>query len=563
MTHFQWRKFNFFDMEKDVDQGALAEILGPDVEVTALTGGRGLLLIGDSIGRLHLLDRRMNQKTLNVFTGSCVKLVNRATKSGLIVCVSGSTSDNVVKIYDIDKKEKNSDLPCLVRSTRLNHAPGTPTALAIDDESQLVAVGFDNGTLILLRGDLRRDRGSRQKALVTGTATSGVGISGVAFRSSYLYVASTREVLLFNTSAKDKETCTRLDDIGCDAGLTVATEGLQEAHFATARQDAVYFYSSDGRGQCYAVEGEKSQIFWFRHYFVILVKETPAWSRASADLHKGSKEDRFTLSIFDVHNKFIAFHVPVKPIKAMASEWGLLYGLGTDGKLFHLTEKDIQTKLDLLFKKNFYDIAIKIAKSNQYDAESLVDIFRQYGDHLYNKGDNSGAIENYIKTIGHLEPSYTIKRFLDAHKIHYLTAYLQALHKEGLANEDHTTLLLNCYTKLKDQSKLDEFIFKEQEQVDFDVEVAIKVCRHAGYNDHALELARKHNLHDWYLQIQLDDMQNYPDGLDYISNLNFEPAESNMRKYGAALIKNLPEKTTNLLKVNESCYIELFFCSTN
>ena len=90
----------------------------------------------------------------------------------------------------------------------------------------------------------------------------------------------------------------------------------------------------------------------------------------------------------------------------------------------------------------------------------MVDIFRQYGDHMYSKGDNAAAIDNYIKTIGHLEPSYVITRFLDAHKIQFLTAYLQALHKKDKANEDHTTLLLNCYTKLKDTSKLDEFIYK-------------------------------------------------------------------------------------------------------
>jgi len=28
---------------------------------------------------------------------------------------------------------------------------------------------------------------------------------------------------------------------------------------------------------------------------------------------------------------------------------------------------------------------------------------RQYGDHLYAKGEYEGAIENYVKTIGHLE----------------------------------------------------------------------------------------------------------------------------------------------------------------
>ena len=68
-------------------------------------------------------------------------------------------------------------------------------------------------------------------------------------------------------------------------------------------------------------------------------------------------------------------------------------------------------------------------------------------------------------------------------RIHNLTAYLQALHKEGLANEDHTILLLNCYTKLKDTQKLDEFIFKDRDSVDFDLEIAIRVCRQAGWTN--------------------------------------------------------------------------------
>jgi hypothetical protein len=74
------------------------------------------------------------------------------------------------------------------------------------------------------------------------------------------------------------------------------------------------------------------------------------------------------------------------------------------------------------------------------------------------KGDYDGAIAQYIKTIGKLEPSYVIRKFLDAQRIHNLTSYLQALHEKGLANADHTTLLFNCYTKLKDVKKLDEFI---------------------------------------------------------------------------------------------------------
>ena len=40
----------------------------------------------------------------------------------------------------------------------------------------------------------------------------------------------------------------------------------------------------------------------------------------------------------------------------------------------------------------------------------MIDIFRQYGDHLYNKGDHDGAIAQYIKTISKLEASYVIRK---------------------------------------------------------------------------------------------------------------------------------------------------------
>jgi hypothetical protein len=46
-------------------------------------------------------------------------------------------------------------------------------------------------------------------------------------------------------------------------------------------------------------------------------------------------------------------------------------------------EKDTQTKLETLFKKNLYSVAIDLAHSQQYDYNSITDIFRKYGDHLY------------------------------------------------------------------------------------------------------------------------------------------------------------------------------------
>ena len=52
---------------------------------------------------------------------------------------------------------------------------------------------------------------------------------------------------------------------------------------------------------------------------------------------------------------------------------------------------------------------LSLAKSQSY-SDGLVEIFKEYGDHLYSKGDYDGAIEQYKLTIGYLEPSYVIRR---------------------------------------------------------------------------------------------------------------------------------------------------------
>lgn len=62
----------------------------------------------------------------------------------------------------------------------------------------------------------------------------------------------------------------------------------------------------------------------------------------------------------------------------------------------------------------------------------------------------------------------------------------------------------------------------EDRKVYFDVETAIRVCRSAGYYEHAVFLADKHDQHDSYLKTQLEDLHNYEKALEYIGRLEFE-----------------------------------------
>lgn len=61
-------------------------------------------------------------------------------------------------------------------------------------------------------------------------------------------------------------------------------------------------------------------------------------------------------------------------------------------------------------------------------------------------------------------------------------------------------------------------------------------------------LAKKHEKHDWYIKLQIEDHQKYSEVLDYMSILNFEDAEHYMKKYGKILVENVPQESTQFLK---------------
>lgn len=93
------------------------------------------------------------------------------------------------------------------------------------------------------------------------------------------------------------------------------------------------------------------------------------------------------------------------------------------------------------------------------------------------QNDYKEAIQKYIQTIGYIEPSYIIRKFLDVAHIEHLIKYLNEVHERKQADKHHTALLLNCFVKQKEIDSLDNFLKKESKyDTDlFDIETAIKV----------------------------------------------------------------------------------------
>lgn len=64
----------------------------------------------------------------------------------------------------------------------------------------------------------------------------------------------------------------------------------------------------------------------------------------------------------------------------------------------------------MMFEKQLYVLAANVAKAGGASEAELAEIYRRYGDALYVKGDFQQAVQQYIKTIGTIQPSFVVRK---------------------------------------------------------------------------------------------------------------------------------------------------------
>lgn len=162
--------------------------------------------------------------------------------------------------------------------------------------------------------------------------------------------------------------------------------------YSPGRSEGVYFYGTDGRGQCLAFPGEKRQLASFEGYLMVLAGGPPGTVATSQ------------ISLYDLRNKLIAFQAPQGDVAHVMCVPGCVTVLLTDGTAFALVERDLTAKLDLLFRKSLYGIAISLIQAEGGSDAAVAEVRRRLADHLYGKQDFDGAMAQYIQTIGRAPP---------------------------------------------------------------------------------------------------------------------------------------------------------------
>ncbi len=527
----QWKTFDFFEVQELSPADPDVASLFTNNEISCLTSGSDSLLLGTYDGNVRILGRGLKlQKSWQAHdSGSITHMKQIEGTSWLITIAEDLSNEPILKVWALDKIVTTTGLPTCTSTLSVQNGrrPFPISAFAATEDLGQLAVGFANGAVTVVRGDLIHDRGAKQRTVFESEEP----ITGVEFRDvaklTTLFVSTTARLLKLVVSGRGQGQPARaIEDAGCGVGCMTVDE--RNGDIVVARDDAIYYYGQDGRGPCFAYDGQKTLVECYEEYLAVIAPPPSNTSTKASALRRlvGTAPDPLfntgTFTLLDTGLQIVAHSESlISQVKALFALWGDLYSLTLEGKLFRYHEKSLQQRLEILYQRNLYVYAINLAQKSGIDINAQNVIFRKYGEHLYQKGDYDGAMQQYLKAIDSTEPSQVIRKYLDTQRIHNLIEYLEELHEHHKATADHTTLLLNCYAKLKDIGKLEKFI-KSPGDLKFDLDTAISMCRQGGYYGQAVYLATKHGENEIVVDILVEDCKKYEEALKYICRLDAE-----------------------------------------
>ncbi|PHH68664.1 hypothetical protein CDD80_7363 [Ophiocordyceps camponoti-rufipedis] len=547
-----WKSFDFFDVSNVALADDDVRQLFESSDISSVCAGSDSLFVGSNDGSVSIIGK--SWKVIRKFQAHDVGRIahmRQVEGTSILVTVAEDLSgEPVLKAWALDQLVKKTNMPTCLSTLTINNGrrPYPITALAALEDLSQIAVGFGNGAVTVIRGDLIHDLGTKQR-IVFESEEPITGVQLVADEKlTTLFVSTTSRIIKLGLSRKGQGLPPKtVEDAGCAVGCMTLDDNSGQV--IVAREDAIYTYSVDGRGPPRAYESPKSLIALYQGYVALACPSSGSGGREPEPMRRFGGDTLLEASSFvllDTDLRLIAHtETLIYPVRFVISVWGLLFTLDLQGKVNQYREKALQQRLEMLYQRNMFPLAIELAQNSGLDFKQQSLIYRKFGDHLYQKGDYDGAMVQYIRAIDTTEPSQVIRKFLDTQRIHNLIQYLEQLHEHRKATADHTTLLLNCYAKLKDIDKLETFI-KSPGDLKFDLDTAIAMCRQGGYYEQAAYLAKRHGETELVVDILIEDSKSYAEALNFVWQQDPEIAYPCLQKYARVLIENCPQDATRL-----------------
>lgn len=563
MLQSQWKKFQFFDVSLISSDQSLRKTTSASVassrstsfvtshEETSILDSMKIsdisnmkyvecisefLYVGLSNGTVFVC---LNDEVRSKFLAHTHQMLfmTKSKRHPIFVTVGLDRSESLkrgnIRIWDVSAPEYREEICTLPLPDQYII---TACSFVVSDDLRCIAVGMRNGQIYLMEGDILYGNKAMDTRLLVPFETR-TPITNIFLvpcnRHFYLFVTTQNAVGCYTVKTGNDEFRMLEEKDGCAYKCADINENSKIMIVGMTHLNAVTQFYPEFRGPTWSFEGQKVLVKYFKNNVIVVT--------ISKAQHK--------LAIYDTSNKIVSFLSTYSLVDNIIISDETLYLITRNTKkdlfIYKLTEKDTTEKMAILFEKNMYDIAYNLAKQEDNDERFISEISRLQGDHYYSKSNYQNAISCYKNTIGFLEPSYVVLKFLDATKIDFLTNYLEDLHSKLLAHKEHTALLLSCYIHHKDTERLNDFLSQPEM---CDPKIAIEVCCQAKMFDMGLALADRFKMYSIYVKILIEDLKIFAGALEIMKErMPMVGIAKTIREYGQTLVRNEKTATKELL----------------
>lgn len=457
------------------------------------------------------------------------------------------------------------------------------TTFDILNDLSCVVLGFVSGRIIIVRGDIIRDRGSKQRIIYEDESNE--SITSISLVNDTCFATTLSKIMIFNTWGKNKGLPDRIlnNNVGCNLYCAMWNE-YQNKFFTLTSQNELISYKLNNELQIFSLpqllQTDNIKIKRFfpvdDSHILFIVEET---SNLNSSVLKKNLTKVHRLIILDIVNNIIAFNYisndPILDILGMV--YGNLYILSTHGILYQIIAKNINDQINIIIQKEDYDFALTLAEQSKLSNEKYQNIHKLFADYLFKKGQQDEATVHYIQCLDVTEISEIICNFgleenttIKPEIVQNLSQYLWALVKKNIATADQVTLLLIVLIKLKSIDEIDHFIHhfnREGFYVDelitndmdnesffysnktlFDLSLILELLRESSLLIEAYELAKRFAKDPIVIvSILLEDLNEPLITLNFIKSLPVDDTLRILIKFSKQLLESIPNGTNVLL----------------
>ncbi|KAH8303512.1 hypothetical protein KR059_009904, partial [Drosophila kikkawai] len=405
------------------------------------------IVLCDQHGNIHVYFSDWESFSFKSQHGSdTIKLCALTSNSLLVTATQDAHYRLHIDLYDIQRLTKKQEAPIIASASYpLISTAACMTVEVIDEKILALGIGFANGDILLHYGKISRDfSGNLCRHTISSDSIIGIHFDQLSDISTQnMFITCSHGVYCF--LLKDKGFIDKIFVLDNEKShhnhcCTMRKPTCGDSHgsmLVVGREDAMYCYTRDGRGPCFAIEGTKKSLNWEGHNLIIVVKPMKSLLKLS----------QATLIIVDTDNKLIVFYSQIKDVFCTISEKNLFFIISCDKDYaLILKQYNMSKTVGLLIYQKMYEIALRFLDREGFTSSAEASSVRfQYGNYLLHRGEISRAVQEYTKTIGFIKPYAVISKLLSSRYNDYLKDYLLELKKKKMSS--HNLKLIECCSK--------------------------------------------------------------------------------------------------------------------